>query len=480
MDIQQRDELLAFMAGHRIMTLRKQHGMSQAYLARGIVSQPTLSLLETGKHSPQPELLRLLGEKLDDSVLLTYAELTEQKNDYIDIPPDEILEALLQYTASWTAFHTNLAVQLSEYYFNLGNREHAEKLVDLAINNKLDSIHYYKACNLKGKFLLYSFDYMEAEQYLLRANHAGNLLDSKLRATVLYNLGYTYFFMDKYDLASTYCAEAVVICQQESKLFWLYAKALGLRGAIYHKVGRLDEAMSSLDDAFVMLEKFNGNLEDKFRVSMSAVDVLESQARYDEAEKYLERLRDLAPDFEGIGDTSLSVYYRILARIQFRKGLYSQAELSVSEAIGHAFNVNDDWSITWSLITVLGIYRDARKRRDAAEQILTIAEEKQLPMQGAIAAEALLELSGDSFPIEAYKAITMYRTALFRTIYLEPVAGLLPKLELKTDDKTSDDANGIESEPGGAESAAANDLGNAKSESGSRNEENQRKETGEV
>lgn len=411
------------------MAFRKEHDLSQGYLAKGIISQPTLSLIEHGKYPLELDVLIPLARKLRDPAVTRYVQCLQDSTSTLEIENEEVLTALEQYASNWTDFHADTALHLAEVFLEQNELLGANKAVDLVIIHHPNSTDFYQACHIKAQILFKSYDYKQAATYLLKIISSARPLSTELKAKTYYNLGYACFFLDKYDLTATYCDEVIALCQMDSKMFWLDAKALALKGAAYHKVGRLEESLACVRDAEVILKKFEGPDIDQFRVKLTLADVLDSLRRYAEAHQCLVELEAETTSLYDIEPTSLSAYYRVNATVLHDLGCLDEAECSAKMSIDVAELAKDYWSLTWSLIIAIGVFKDEEAKRGAAKRALEIALRNDLPGQGAIAAHYLLNLSEVELPCLANQALTMYRAAFFRAAYLENLTALLPPIK---------------------------------------------------
>lgn len=73
------------LVGHRIKTVRRQRGLSQAQLAHPELSDSYISLIESGKRTPTPAVLELLAQKLDCSLSYLINGVTAEQMEDLEL-----------------------------------------------------------------------------------------------------------------------------------------------------------------------------------------------------------------------------------------------------------------------------------------------------------------------------------------------------------------------------------------------------------
>lgn len=73
------------LVGHRIKTVRRQRGLSQAQLAHPELSDSYISLIESGKRTPTPAVLELLAQKLDCSLSYLVNGVTAEQMEDLEL-----------------------------------------------------------------------------------------------------------------------------------------------------------------------------------------------------------------------------------------------------------------------------------------------------------------------------------------------------------------------------------------------------------
>jgi tetratricopeptide (TPR) repeat protein len=414
---EQERKLVSLVIGYQIRNSRRAHSLSQAELAHGIGSQSMISLLESGRQFPLPDVLFLIAQRLNDPVLLTYAELLSSPNwslsDFAAANREVLLEVLRSHRGKWHEIHAQIALELCDHFYYNRIFELVCEICQLILNHSNNPSHRAKAFFYLGSTDLFLHRYEEAESWLRQSDKLSEALDEPMRARLHYNLGYMYSVMDYYGLGMWY-AKLAEDAFHRTRDYPRHAKALGLLGVIQSRLGRLDDARATLQQAAELCEKFEVHEVDRARIYTGMADVCESLKDLDGAESWCHKA---IVSSAAVSDyVSLSAAYRVLCLIHLARQESEKAVSAIQSSIEAAENSQDGWSLSHACLLATGLLPTERERLEAAKRAFDVAKTSNYAMIRALAAECLASLleADDPEAAHAYRkeALKSYRDHL--------------------------------------------------------------------
>lgn len=396
----QERELVSLMIGYRIRSSRRSKALSQGELAQGIGSQSMISLLESGRQLPLPDVLLLIAERLADELLVRYAALLEagawSLSDFTSSNQDILLEVLLAHRGKWQDVHAKLAVELCTVFYDNRIFRKVSEICLLILNHSNDGNYRTQALFYLGSTELFLHHYEEAMHWLLEAEKRQQTLDDRLRSRLAYNLGYAYTMLEHYGLGMWYAKVAVDEFQRTHE-YARHAKALGLLGVIQCRLGHYGEAKDTLTVASELFDKWEIRGPDRARIDISLADVHESLGQYDAAEDWCQRAiqsSQLAPDY-----VTLSAAYRIRAIVlRHRLADHATVQEAIESAITAAKRSADGRSLSHCHLLAAEILVTHDEKLTAARAAYDEAVMASCAILRALAAELIANLERERDP----------------------------------------------------------------------------------
>jgi tetratricopeptide (TPR) repeat protein len=386
-------ELLAFVIGHRIRSLRQALHLSQGDLAQGIASQSLISLCESGRQLPMPDMLRLIGQRLNDSTLQEYAAALEADDlsftSTITTNQELLLDALRSLRGRWQEVHEQVAMQLCQYYYTKQQFDIVRNVCRMVFDHSSGVRTYAEACFYYGSSYLFEYDYEQAERWLTLAEQHLCDQDSPLGAKLLYNLGYTYTQRDNQVMALWYARRAVDEFHRKQDLP-SYAKALGLLGVIEVRARRYAEGFKSLHLAYDVMTRWDGLQADKARIECSLAAAYLDRLQLEEADTWAQRA--LATGRESGDDLTVCLTYRNLAILRAKQGQLEESLSYLKQAMETAKHTGIQLSLAETQLLAAGLLPDPAERLAAAREAFQVALETGDHVLTALAAESVANL----------------------------------------------------------------------------------------
>jgi transcriptional regulator with XRE-family HTH domain len=431
---EQERELVSLMIGYQIRNSRRVRSLSQGELAQGIGSQSMISLLESGRQFPLPDVLALIAERLSDSVLHAYANLLASGQwsltDFASTNREVLLEVLRTHRGKWHDVHTKVAIELCDYFYVNRIFRTVCEICQLLLHHANDPVVQAKAHFYLGSAELFEHQYKEAELRLRQAEKLSILLDDALRSRLHYNLGYVYSVLDYYGLSMWYAKLAVDEFHRVHD-YPRHAKALGLLGVIQCRLGHFEEARETLQLASELCDKWGMSDADQSRIYISLADVYESLNQSDLAETW--SLRAISSSSAVSDFVTSSAGYRILCLVYMSTGEPSRAVSALESSIADAEHSRDGWSLAHAYLLATGVYQAVEERVDAARRAFHAAQTSNSTLLQALAADCLSNLirDQDQTVSESFRLVALqsYREYLDRSTRFSSEFRYLPLTE---------------------------------------------------
>jgi transcriptional regulator with XRE-family HTH domain len=408
-------ELLAFVIGFRIQNMRKKKKMTQTALGIGLGSQPLISLIESGRCLPAPDILLEIGKRLNDEQIQNYAENLENEGikslDLIENNKELLLNALLDFHNKWSKIHEIIATTLCDYYYNKKILESVTKITEAIINNISSGPTYVQACFYRGSMFLHNHDYEEARQWLKNAELNIDLLEYILKARLLYNLGYLYTQTGNQSTALWYAKLAAKQFEFTQDVY-AQTKTIGLIGVIERRMGQINDSEKSLLHAYGLLSRLDEDLEAQARTACTLAEVYLELGRLNETEEWCLKSINIG---QKVGDIP-SVYnsFHTLSILKWLQGDSNQSRKYLDESIEAAQACNDKVALSKMYMTATWIYPDILDRLNFATRAYEIFSVKDHALKGLIT-QRLSQLNGDIGNTEKYEE---YRTEALKEYQL--------------------------------------------------------------
>jgi tetratricopeptide (TPR) repeat protein len=425
-------KLLSLVIGHRVREARVRQHMAQTDLAHGIGSQSMISLIESGRQLPPDDVLDLIAVRLQDDMLRQYAsslssgELSVERLS--DSNPELLLEILRSHRGKWHDIHKRISLQLCQYFYN--NRifgivqeicllifEHVQTKSILA-----QSYFYY------GSVYLFASEYEEAQSWLLKSESLQSELDVGERGRLYYNLGYLYTTLDFQGMALWYAKHAA---DQFYELhdFPRHAKSLGLLGVIQGRIGRIDDAIESLELALQIGSKWGIDEIDLIRVQTSLAAMYEASGKCDAAKDLA--TKTLSSATAAHDDLSICHACQVLFLIYMTEEDFTNAKNSLNKAITTAERTNDSPLLAHIYLLATSYLPTPEERFRAAERAYEVTLSTHFYIEHALAAEGLAHLhegAGRREIASAYRktALNSYREYVKRNSMFRSIISHLP------------------------------------------------------
>lgn len=428
---EQERELVSLVIGYQIRNSRQSHSLSQSDLAQGIGSQSMISLLESGRQFPLPDVLSLIAERLEDATLRSYTSFLSSGNwslvDFTSMNREILVEVLRSHRGKWHDIHLKIAIQLCDHFYDSNIFRIVCEICQLILSHTDDSPSLARAYFYLGSTDLYLNRYEKAECWLREADKLSEVLDEQLRARLYYNLGYVYSILDHPGLGMWY-AKLAVDAFHLTHDFQRYAKTLGLLGVIQSRLGRLEDARETLHFACELCEKWDIHEADRARIHITMADVCESLKEFDYAEVWSERAIECSSQSADL--ISLSAAYRILCLVSLSRRNTDQAITYIHSSIEAAEQSQDGWSLSHAYLLATGVFPTHEERIQAAILAFNAAQNSNYKAVQALASECLANLLAEQNPKAANEyssmATHLYRAHLEKSSMLSSGLKYLP------------------------------------------------------
>lgn len=386
-------ELFAFVIGYRIRQRRIELHLSQQQLAHGIGSQSLISLIESGRQLPLPDILQLLAKRLEDTTLSSYADAMQSGSlDTLETGganDEALLAALRAHRGRWQPVHEAVALELCDHYYNNKIFEILSEICQLIVENSKDPRVKSLGAFYLGSIYLHQFNYLQAEKWLTDAEMSSALLEPLFSARLHYNLAYTYSALDVQVLGLWYIRRAISTFR-ELQDYPMQAYALGLLGLIEHRMQRDTLAKQSLALARDLMERWQLPIESLSRILSTTATVHIGLGEIDEGQRMAEKTLELT---ENTTDSpSRCVALQCLANIHFRYGEEIVGLRCLERAISVAQGYGDDSILAELYLLAAGHYTTPVLQIRAANHALEAAMRGGLPVLEALAAEYVAKL----------------------------------------------------------------------------------------
>ncbi|QSO46515.1 helix-turn-helix domain-containing protein [Alicyclobacillus mengziensis] len=426
-------ELLAVVIGHQIRKVRVERDMSQGELATGIGSQSMISLFESGRQLPYPEVLCLIADRLHDESLQEYARQLAKDEltwDSVSIANEDVLLDILQtHRGRWHDVHHRLAIRLCEYFYMRKETKVVQQICQLLVEHtETGHPSYARACFYNGSTGLLDADSKRAEHWLRRAEEYADTLDDTLLGRLWYNLGYLYTTMDVQGIAAWHANRAV---DQFYRLqdFPRYAKSLGLLGAIQGRMGRQEDARKTLELAYELSVKWNADYHDRARIEASLTVIYYLLNDLDAAIQMIDRAKKSAAE---VGDAiAETIVHQVLCLVLRKLGLGEDARAALRKSLSSAYNTGNVPLIAYSELLSIGHQETKHEQLEAAIRAFNVTLETPSHIEHALAAESaacLYEQIGEQENVKKYQqaALSGYRRYVDRNSMFSHLIKLLP------------------------------------------------------
>lgn len=423
--------LFSLVMGYRIRELRKKQNMSQSTLAEGIGSQSMISLLESGRQFPMPDVLTLIAQRLDDETLLHYAKLVSSGEvswtDFVCSNRELVIEILASQRGRWHDTQLRISLQLCENCYDNKLFRIVREICLLILEHSTSQQGHAQAYFYYGSSYLFTHEYEDAEHWLLKAEQEKNMLDESMRGRLYYNLGYAYSEQDVYGTALWYAKMASDNFRRLND-YLRHAKSQGLLGVVQARMGRLEDASQTLELAYNIMDKWGMSGSDRARVAVSLADVNESLGNLHSAEQWCRRAIELNVD--SLDPDSLCAVYQILSLVYLAREEMSKATSAVRRAMDIAKDTSNPRSVSHVYLLAAGILPVRRERIEAASCAYETARESKHLIEQALAADCLAALYSRERPSTAQEyqriAVKSYREHLAQNTMFRSAFRYLP------------------------------------------------------
>ncbi|GMA64498.1 helix-turn-helix domain-containing protein [Alicyclobacillus fastidiosus] len=385
-------EFLCLIIGHRVRELRKSRRLSQHELANGVGSQSMISLIESGRQLPPPDVLDLIANRLDDALLKRYAEGLENNTlDHFHVSShneEDLMSILVNHRGRWQPAHERIASQLCHHYYYTRSFEQVKELCHLIIHHVYRRGLLAEAYFYLGSSLLFEHRFEDAEHWLRKADEHRDALTESLQGRVAYNLGYAYTYLDVQVLALWYASRSVEIFHRMND-FLNQGSSLGLLGTIQQRLGMLEEAKKSLCTAYDVLSRWSTVPEDKSRIATTLAEVCALLGQHEEATSYSQTAISTVPAYDFLCQADI---YRIKTYLAIQAGRREEALSYVSLGIRAAESANDTHNLTQFYLMHVQLLSDAKERLHAAHKAFQITSQTSHHILHALAAECIAHL----------------------------------------------------------------------------------------
>ena len=387
-------DLLSLAIGHRVRQLRMERGLSQGDLAAGIGSQSMISLIESGRQLPYPDVLRLLAQRLENPSLIEYADLLENGllnwQQVTESNQQVVLDALRLHRGHWQDIHFQLALQLSHYFYMQQDSSIVREICELVIQHApTDSEAYGEACFYRGSIALIEGDYPVAETWLRKSESLVDLLSETVQGRLLYNLAYLYTAIQVSGLAIWYAKRASEVFYEQHD-FPRYGKSLGLLGTVQGRVGRLEDALETTQMSLDIVQKWEVSAVDRARIETNLVMFHVSLDQLDTAKTHLDQVKAFV---EGVDDP---ITQSVIARADFLIQAESHPDDipigRLYEAIQHAEAAADKSLITYNYLLAVCFAPTVQERLQFAQKVYESTLHTNYHIEHALAAESIAHL----------------------------------------------------------------------------------------
>lgn len=425
-------ELFCLVIGHRVRTQRKSKRMSQNDLASGVGSQSMISLIESGRQLPPSDVLRFLANRLQDSVLQSYAENLERNNlNEFSVSAqneDDLMKILLSHRGRWYAAHERIASQLCHHYYDTQNFQLVSYLCKLIIHHIQHGRSLGEAYFFLGSAALNENRFEEAEKWLKKSEESYDHLGDIFRGRLCYNLGYAYTYLDIQVLALWYAAKAVHIFHSLNH-FTYHGRALGLLGTIHVRLGRLEEARESLTVALDIVKRWVINWTDRGRVLVSLAEVYTLLGASDLAKQMLEEAQETVDKTDHLCLAEMNLFE---AKIAASEPNHVRTFQFIDDGTKFARLANDPHSLTQLYFLRFSLSQDEHEKLVLAEQAYNVTTNTNHHILHALAAETMASLlsekigNGEEVTFYMQKALNSYRAYVHKNSMFTDLIDQLP------------------------------------------------------
>lgn len=386
-------EMLAFLIGYRVRSLRKQKHMAQSELAKGIIGQSMMSMIENGYQLPLPDVLELIAHRLNDPILMEYTEIVQQDLNLVNIPvidPETLVHALYSHQGKWNQIHYNTAITLCEHYYTQAEYALAKDVADTILLN-MDKPHdrpgvYSTACFYYGSVLLRDTQYEDAIDWLLNSEEYKTSLSPDIRGRLFYNLAYGYQHLNYLGMTVVYANLAVMEFATPETILES-ARARILLGTAQSRIGQTKNAKYSLQTAYNTLIRWaTDNTPDLPLIQINLADIYESEGDYEKAQ---DMLQDALSSPATVHPTAVAAALRIQSRLYMNAGVRLLAVEYAEKSLTYALESGDGWCISWSHLNLSALHTDISQKLTHAKSALQKAMTTQNYLLSALACESL-------------------------------------------------------------------------------------------
>lgn len=406
--------LVSLVIGYQIRRSRRALRLSQAELAQGIGSQSMISLLESGRQLPAPDVLSLVAGRLGDQVLLAYASMLNSRtwsfDDFAFSNRALLIEVLRTHRGRWLDVHLKVALQLCEHLYTDRLFGNVGEICRLIMSHTSGEVGHTKAYFYYGSTLLFSFQYEAALKWLNLAAEKNELLDERTRGRLYYNLGYVQFEMDIYGTAIWYAKLAVDTFLRIND-YPHHAKSLGLLGVIQGRLGRMEDARRTLEQAYEMMDRWNVDEADRVRIAISIADVCEAAGDLLAAEQWCHNVIDCGTIT--LDSLTESAVHQTLCLVYMGQGQAQRAVEEAGVAMAAAEHTEDGRMMCRAYLLFVSLSEDTGEQVSTALRAYTIAKQFGYLIEQAFSADCLAELLSHNNAVRAeqyrLEALESYR-----------------------------------------------------------------------
>lgn len=381
------------MSGERLRKIRKERGLTQSELAKGIISVSYISQIENGIKEVPPYLLSelakrlgvsedyLLGKDESKAVDELYKTIQDQHDAIFRNKIEQVEENIEAIRAKVYKYSMNDELQIQYTLFEILYHLHKNQIEQVeSWLEKLKELHIakypflmYRFLRLYGLFKYKKGQYTQSLEYYKKAFEMERLVTgpSLDHAYLVYNMALSYLQLNNLQSSFYYIQEAIIrfteignwygICEsliligaiyyhqsQYSKALEEYKKALKiaedfseryLQGKILHNIGLVYEGIGNDDKAYYFwkealeVKKEVGNPREQLSTLISISEVLLRKEEYEEFSQHIHLINNLLDE---LSNPQFKGYvFQLLGDYYFKLGDRKNFATNYLDAIEH-------------------------------------------------------------------------------------------------------------------------------------------------
>jgi tetratricopeptide (TPR) repeat protein len=341
--------------GHNIRRRRKELGLTQSQLAKGIISTPYLSLIENGKALPRPDILLPLAKRLQTSVESLMGVTDENTMEQVQSLIEKARSALIYEANGFEQAHQYvdtlrklvesvsdphilmkvdlLEINLYEHKFDVDRYTQLMKSFEEKWENfRNDPDILVQYLRIKGNMEFHMARYEKAMwHYKAAEKRLADVTDEIEKGYIYGNLGKTYLLLANPSLGILYAEKAMQIMSAHDR--WLeMCHLLQLIGSCYCYNGEYEEALQYFERILRMCDQF---LVSSLLISRAYHEIGICHMKLGNTEKAIHFLNQSLDVVEpgGLPDWEIGVVHQSLCQTYLKCGDLVQAKKHILTAL---------------------------------------------------------------------------------------------------------------------------------------------------